>query len=842
MEGQVVEGGIPIAGATIILLSLPDTVFVSYTIANQDGAFTMLVPTEGGYLFKVSSIGYQAKFVPVPSSFELGKVTIDLDPATEQLQQINVRAITPMKVRGDTIVYRGAAFRDSTERKVRDLLVKLPGVEVNESGDVKVRGRAIRTMLIDGDNVLDRNYQLLTNNLSADVVENIEVYFDYFDNPLLSTIYDSRVIAVNLVTAQDKRRKINAEFTAGYGSEHRYDLDGSSVALYDKFKNISFATAGNVGRPLQSANRQPLPETDFPIPGMLRPSPERLLPFPRLTGRPDQARINETHLLSTVLTYRPRPDWKMAVNLTLPGEKYLRDQRTTFDYADDSPSISRAQMETGRNRLSHASVQLIKDSPGKSRFLVAGSLLTTSQDRVVRLSRMGVDRRSNEYRAGSLRLQLTQRLSNTSLAVFDAVYQKEEEKLDLRFTGPEGAIIVDVDGTRRDTFRQEQRYQPRTIHVGGRLLKRAGKAKIVAAFGVNHRETGLGLVTQSEEDFGFARSELYAEVQASRSLTRTIDARGFIQGGFTKTIDAVNSRPSEPFYKGNVALFREWNLLKRVEVSYDIGNQAPSELLNVAAFRLQTRFAGVRGTRNIVNTFGRSRKLTLEAGTGKVIPYQSIVLRGAIENNRDNYLPSYDFAGATSLVTYLAQGRRRDAREVSLTGEYLLTLISSTIKFDTRYGKEDYVALVEQRQETFSRVFTDWNISARTGFDLPINLVLGVERTVSRTYLQSASEERFTAATTVPYLDVRLKLRRFLAKWTSDWQYFEAPGLRTDNLISNLELSYQPGNVVTNIQMTVYNIADVSSIARIQSFEFGQVSNEAIILPRYVLFTVSLSF
>ena len=66
------------------------------------------------------------------------------------LEGINIVAKMPVTVKGDTIIYNADSFKNGSERKLKDVLEKLPGVEINDAGQIEVEGKAVEKIMVDG--------------------------------------------------------------------------------------------------------------------------------------------------------------------------------------------------------------------------------------------------------------------------------------------------------------------------------------------------------------------------------------------------------------------------------------------------------------------------------------------------------------------------------------------------------------------------------------------------------------------------------------------------------------------------------------------------------------------
>lgn len=87
--------------ANVVLLSLPDSLFVAGTVSVQDGSFH-LDQKEKNSLLRISSIGYETLYLPVGRS-DMG--VIQLKPDARQLGEVEVKADLPkVRLKGDALV------------------------------------------------------------------------------------------------------------------------------------------------------------------------------------------------------------------------------------------------------------------------------------------------------------------------------------------------------------------------------------------------------------------------------------------------------------------------------------------------------------------------------------------------------------------------------------------------------------------------------------------------------------------------------------------------------------------------------------------------------------------
>ncbi|HZH36708.1 MAG TPA: outer membrane beta-barrel protein, partial [Flavisolibacter sp.] len=101
---------------------------------------------------------------------------------------------------------------------------KLPGVQVDKDGTVKAQGENVQKVYVDGKEFFGNDPKLATKNLTADMVDRVDVYDDMSEQAKFNGIDDgSRSKAINLKLKKDKKKGLFGRANAGYGTDQRYD-------------------------------------------------------------------------------------------------------------------------------------------------------------------------------------------------------------------------------------------------------------------------------------------------------------------------------------------------------------------------------------------------------------------------------------------------------------------------------------------------------------------------------------------------------------------------------------------------------------------------------------------
>ena len=184
VSGKLIdENSQPLPYANVVLLSLPDSTFVSGTISGEDGSFTLEATSEN-QIIQISSLGYKTVCKPV-SPANIGIVQLVSD--AQQLGEVVVKAYLPKtRVKGDAMVTTVAGSILENAGTGNDLLNKIPGVSANE-GDIQVFGAGTPEIYINGRKVRDKSE---LDQLASDNIKSVEVV----NNP--GSRYDATVNAV----------------------------------------------------------------------------------------------------------------------------------------------------------------------------------------------------------------------------------------------------------------------------------------------------------------------------------------------------------------------------------------------------------------------------------------------------------------------------------------------------------------------------------------------------------------------------------------------------------------------------------------------------------------------
>lgn len=216
--------------ATVRLLKAKDSILVQGAQTNLKGDFILTKIKPGNYVLIISTIGYNDYVRNITmEKKDLILKTIQMTENIKLLKEVEVKGTAAqMVVKGDTLEYNASAFKTAENAVVEDLLKRMPGVEISSEGKITVNGQEIKKVRVDGKKFFGDDVEMTTKNLTADMIDKIQVLEQKSDMAQLTGFEDGdteRII--NLTLKPNRRKGVFGNFTGGVGmdtnDEVRYD-------------------------------------------------------------------------------------------------------------------------------------------------------------------------------------------------------------------------------------------------------------------------------------------------------------------------------------------------------------------------------------------------------------------------------------------------------------------------------------------------------------------------------------------------------------------------------------------------------------------------------------------
>ncbi|HEY4288827.1 MAG TPA: TonB-dependent receptor [Puia sp.] len=208
--------------ATVSLIRLPDnTAIRRLRSSKRDFVFSNL--PSGSYRLITTYLGYSPDTLALTlnnADTTVKRVHIYLQHSASALMQVVVHAaIPPAIVKNDTIAFNAGAYPTRPNATVEDLLRKLPGIDIDKNGNVTMQGQKVDKIYLDGKEFFLNDPRTATQNLPADIVDQIEAFDSQSDRAKLTGIREATGSkTLNIKLKKNRKKGYFGKAYAGTGS------------------------------------------------------------------------------------------------------------------------------------------------------------------------------------------------------------------------------------------------------------------------------------------------------------------------------------------------------------------------------------------------------------------------------------------------------------------------------------------------------------------------------------------------------------------------------------------------------------------------------------------------
>lgn len=266
----------PMVAVSVSLLNAKDSVLVSgmATMTDAEGAFMVGNDNlrRGEYLVRFTFLGYKplykaVKLLNIEPVAKLGSVK--MEPDAIMLKEAVVEGVVPPIVtKEDTIEYNADSFKTQPNAVAEDLFKKLPGVEIDENGNITAQGKSVKKILVDGKEFFTDDPKVASKNLPANMIDKVQVVDRKSDEARFSGVDDGEEeTIINLTVKKGMKQGWFGTAQAGGGTEMQewnpmYELNAmanrfinsSQFSLLGSYNNTNNQGAADLGQSMFSGS------------------------------------------------------------------------------------------------------------------------------------------------------------------------------------------------------------------------------------------------------------------------------------------------------------------------------------------------------------------------------------------------------------------------------------------------------------------------------------------------------------------------------------------------------------------------------------------------------------
>lgn len=251
ISGKVVESDSKEAlAATTVKLLKTDSTLVKGVLTSENGEFKIVAPSNGRYILKITCVGFKnvTHNITITSDKDAPMGTISMKPDAIMLKGATITShVAKVTLKEDTFVYNAAAYRTPEGSVIEELVKRLPGAQVSDDGTIKINGKEVKKILVDGKEFMTGDTKTAMKNLPTSIVEKVKAYDEKSDLARVSGIDDGEEQTVlDFGIKKGMNKGFFSNIDAGIGTQDRYATRAMAAGFGSKLRLMAFGNANNV--------------------------------------------------------------------------------------------------------------------------------------------------------------------------------------------------------------------------------------------------------------------------------------------------------------------------------------------------------------------------------------------------------------------------------------------------------------------------------------------------------------------------------------------------------------------------------------------------------------------
>jgi hypothetical protein len=827
---------------------------LQFAITDNVGYYKLILNKGDTITISISYLGYK----PINFEFIANKNTnkdFILQQSEEQLDEIVIEM--PVTVRGDTTIYKTSKFIDGSERKLKNVLKKLPGVEVSKEGAVTVQGKKVTKMLVDGKKFFGGNTKLAVDNIPANAVGNVEVIDNYNDVAFLKGLSDSDEMAMNIKLKEDKKRFVFGDVEAGKGNDDFYKTS-ANLFYYSPKTNVNFiGNLNNIGEKTFtfrdymsfSGGVNAVFNGNFNFRG--GDFAQFMQSNDVLASSQKFAALNITKSTSSkfdISGYGIFSNSKTTNRIeTLNEYTTFTEERTNETNSDNLLGIGNITMEYNPNSQERftARTQLKRTNNTNSNLLSSlvnnnTNIIGTDKDLIASYFSQNIEwhKRKNE--------------KHTFSSIINYVFSKDDKTAFWQTQDPilQGLIPADNNQTllRINQLKntQEQNFDGVFKHfwelnnsnhiyttLGNKFLQEdffTSDSQILDDSSINNFASGgFG------NDLQFKLNDFFFGVHYKFRTGILTAKQGFYAHKYNWQVNQITQNEVNKWVVlPDLLLKFEFNKSKKLQLNYGLKTSFSDASRFANNFYLNSYNSVFRGNENLQNNLFHTARIYYN----RFSLYRGLLLFASLNYNKQikGVRNTVDF---NNINQFLTVRMFNDASE-NIRGNFHLekTIKNIKYKFDVGFDASNYIQELNNNLQNNKSNNYDYEIGIETLFDNFPKIEIGIKQDFGR-FITSENTTKFI--TTEPFINIDYNfLDGFVFNFDYQKSIYQNKTLQQKNIyeIANASLSYQKENSGWSYKITAQNLFN-AQFRQSNSFNNFLISDRrTFILPRIIMFSV----
>lgn len=364
LSGVVLEksSGKPMPEVICMVSSVTDGALLQYGISDKEGRYSLkFLPEADSVLFEAKMLGFKTVALRLPNRTRVRDVRMEDE-------SINLREVVvkpeDISQHGDTISYNVSSLRSAKDTYISDVIKKLPGVEVSESGKISYMGNPINKFYIEGLDLLGGKYSIASNSIPVDAVESVQILENHQSVKALKDVSFTERAALNLKIKEGKKLHPVGRVSLGAGldeDEMKYAVDVTNLLLKGESQNLTTLKLNNRGKLLGTELTDHTYQTGVEINPLADVPTALVTPVSGYTPPEisDISVFNDSKLFSYNQLFKLKEESQLRINAGYLDERKegYKYERTLYGYSEER-SLEIVREQTAENHLRQGNVAM----------------------------------------------------------------------------------------------------------------------------------------------------------------------------------------------------------------------------------------------------------------------------------------------------------------------------------------------------------------------------------------------------------------------------------------------------------------------------------------------------
>lgn len=862
ISGFVKSNQESIIPVSIILKDSINNSTLDYTYSSDKGKYKLYTEKKGKLTLTFSALGYKTKILKllIKSQKEIN-LDIILEEQPFKLNEIIINTEKKIKVKKDTITFKTKFFTNGTEQTIEDLLKKIPGLQIDNQGTIKVGNQEIEKLMIDGDDLFGKGYKILSKNMPAYPIEQVEVLKKYSNNRLLKGVEESNRVALNLKMNEDSKRIWFGNTTLGIGNDNFYELKGNLMNFGKKNKYYFLTNLNTIGvdatGDIQNLIRPFRANEPSSIGDNMQVSNLLDLSAGNLNFKRSRSNFNNAELLSVNAIFNPTEKIKIKTLGFFNWDEtdFFRNSIDLFS-ATNTNFTNTEDFTLRNNKIIGFGKIDVTYNISKSKMLETvfkyNSGNYTANSNLIFNRKSTVENLESNNTLLDQKINYTNKFKDKKVILVTGRFIKEETLQNYTLNR---FLYQDLFTNTTNANNVQQLTNNKMVFGGinAHLLDRKENEDLLEIqLGNEFRKDHLNTVFNLLEDEniidtpnGYQNSTSYLVNNTYLKTKYRYKIKDFAVFGklhfhqlYNHFKNGVTFKEERPFFI-NPTFGLDWkiNYKNKLTTSYSY-NYRNSSILDVYNNYVLTGFRSFnKGTGNFNQLNASSFIFNYQLGNWS---------ERFFSNTFFMYTKNHDFFSTNSIITQnFTQTKKiliKDNAFLSINSDinYYFNFISSNIKLDLGYSQNNFKNIINNSnlREIKSKIY-NYGFEMRSGFSGTFNYHFGSKWNTNT--IQTTIENSFTDNTS--FLDLSFVFSHTLDFQLQTERYFFG-NLENNNTYYFLDLEgrYQLVKDKLNLSISGKNLFNTKKFRNFSISDFGSSTTEYRLLPRYILLKMEYRF